>query len=87
MNIFVGNLPADYDDSALKDLCREFGTVVSAKVVSDRYSGRSRGFGFVRMSSDDEARRVISKLHQKEVSGYILVVNEARPHVTPQDSA
>lgn len=55
------------------------GTVVSAKVISDKYSGRSRGFGFVEMSSDEEAKKAIEMFNGKDVNGRPLVVNEARP--------
>ncbi len=64
------------------DLAQTFaqaGTVVSAKVISDKYSGRSRGFGFVEMSSDEESKKAIEMFNGKDVNGRPLVVNEARP--------
>jgi RNA recognition motif-containing protein len=78
-NLYVGNLSFGTDDSALNDLFAEFGTVESAKVIADRDSGRSRGFGFVEMSSGEEAEAAISALDGKEVDGRALKVNQAKP--------
>lgn len=77
--IYVGNLPYSVNDDTLKELFAEIGTVESAQVIMDRYSGRSKGFGFVEMSNDAEAADAISKLNGKEIEGRALVVNEARP--------
>lgn len=79
MNLFVGNLPYAYDNAKLGELFAQAGAVVSAKVITDKYSGRSRGFGFVEMASDDEARKAIEMFNGKDVDGRPLVVNEARP--------
>ena len=78
-NLFVGNLPYTMDSAGLQALFAQAGTVVSAKVISDKYSGRSRGFGFVEMSSDEETKKAIEMLNGKDVEGRALVVNEARP--------
>jgi RNA recognition motif-containing protein len=78
-NLFVGNLPYSMDNAKLQELFAVAGTVVSAKVITDKYSGRSRGFGFVEMSSDEEAKKAIEMYHNKDVDGRPLVVNEARP--------
>ena len=78
-NLFVGNLPYTMDSAGLQTLFAPAGTVVSAKVISDKYSGRSRGFGFVEMSSDEETKKAIEMLNGKDVEGRALVVNEARP--------
>lgn len=78
-NLFVGNLPYAYDSTKLAELFAIAGTVVSAKIISDKYSGRSRGFGFVEMSSDEEVKKAIELLNGKDVEGRPLVVNEARP--------
>lgn len=78
-NLFVGNLPYSFDDSKLTDLFVQAGSVASAKVITDKYSGRSRGFGFVQMSSDEETKQAIEKLNGYQVDGRALVVNEARP--------
>ena len=79
MNVYVGNLSYDLSEDDLKQAFEEFGEVTSAKIISDRYSGRSKGFGFVEMSSDDEAKAAIEALSGKELNGRTMVVNEARP--------
>ena len=79
MNIYVGNLSFDTDDAALADLFTEFGNVASARIVTDRDTGRSRGFGFVEMAAQAEAEAAIKALNGKEVGGRTLTVNEARP--------
>lgn len=78
INIYVGNLPFSYDSSSLESLFSSYGAVQSAAVISDRETGRSRGFGFVEMA-DDDARRAIEELNGKDVDGRRLTVNEARP--------
>lgn len=77
--LFVGNLPYSYDSAKLEELFAVAGTVVSAKIVSDKYSGRSRGFGFVEMSTEEEAKKAIEVFNGKDVDGRPLVVNESRP--------
>jgi len=67
------------DETSLQNLFAEAGTVTSAKIITDRDSGRSKGFGFVEMSSDDEAKTAIEKFNGQEVEGRALKVNEARP--------
>ncbi|SVB84425.1 uncharacterized protein METZ01_LOCUS237279 [marine metagenome] len=79
MNVYVGNLSYDLSEEDLKTAFEEYGEVTSAKIVSDRYSGRSKGFGFIEMSSDDEAKAAIEGLSGKELAGRAIVVNEARP--------
>ena len=76
MNIYVGNLPWSIDNSGLEQVFAEHGTVTSAKVVTDRETNRSRGFGFVEMSGGENA---IQALNDAEVDGRKLVVNESRP--------
>ena len=78
-NLFVGNLPYSMDSNKLGELFSQAGTVQSAKVISDKYSGRSRGFGFVEMASADEAKKAIEMFNGKDIEGRQLVVNEARP--------
>ncbi len=78
-NLFVGNLPYGIDSAKLEELFAQAGAVASAKVITDKYSGRSRGFGFVEMASDDEAKKAIEMFNGKDVDGRALVVNEARP--------
>ncbi|RMH32673.1 MAG: RNA-binding protein [Nitrospirae bacterium] len=77
--LYVGNIPFSTTDQELQNVFAQHGNVVSAKVITDRYSGRSRGFGFVEMSSVDEAQNAITHLNGTEFGGRILVVNEARP--------
>ena len=79
MNVYVGNLSYDLSEDDLKQAFEEFGEVTSAKIISERYSGRSKGFGFVEMTSDDEGKAAIEALSGKELSGRTMVVNEARP--------
>ena len=77
--LYVGNLSYGTSDSDLQRLFGEHGTVVSAQVIMDRDTGRSKGFGFVEMGSDQEAQAAIAALSGKEVDGRSLTVNEARP--------
>ena len=77
MNIYVGNLPWSIDDQQLEDLFKEYGEVSSARVITDRFSNRSRGFGFVEMESG--AEEAIQALNDLEVEGRKLVVNESKP--------
>jgi cold-inducible RNA-binding protein len=77
--LYVGNLSYETTDSALEQLFAPHGTVQSAQVIMDRDTGRSKGFGFVEMSSDQEAQAAIAALSGKEVNGRALTVNEARP--------
>jgi RNA recognition motif-containing protein len=77
--LYVGNLTYGVSDSALQQMFEPFGTVVSAQVIMDRDTGRSKGFGFVEMKSDQEAQAAIAGLNGKEVDGRALTVNEAKP--------
>jgi len=79
MNIYVSNLNFKLQDEDLKNIFTPFGEVSSAKVIRDNQSGRSRGFGFVEMPSDEQGRAAIEKLNGNEVDGRTIVVNEARP--------
>ncbi len=76
---YVGNLSHETTDADLEQMFAAFGTVKSAQVILDRDTGRSKGFGFVEMGSDQEAKAAISGLSGKEVGGRSLTVNEARP--------
>ena len=78
-NLYVGNMSFNMDDASLEELFKSHGTVESAKVISDRETGRSRGFGFVEMSSDSEAQAAIEALDGHEIDGRALKVNEAKP--------
>ena len=79
MKLYVGNLSFNTSNTDLQELFASVGTVESASVVEDRDTGRSRGFGFVEMSSKEEGERAISELNGKEVDGRELKVNEAKP--------
>ena len=77
--LYVGNLTYEVTDAGLQQLFAEFGSVRSAQVVMDRDTGRSKGFGFVELSNDQEADQAIAALHGKDFNGRTLTVNEARP--------
>ncbi len=77
--LYVGNLAYSVTDGDLEQMCGAFGTVQSAQVIMDRDTGRSKGFGFVEMGTDQEAQAAIAGLNGKEVDGRTLTVNEARP--------
>ncbi|MEK7578439.1 MAG: RNA-binding protein [Patescibacteria group bacterium] len=77
--LYVGNLSYDMSEDALKDTFSQAGTVDSAIIIKDKMSGRSKGFGFVEMSTDEEAQKAIEMLNGKEMDGRALTVNEARP--------
>ena len=79
MRIYVGNLSYETQDAELERAFLAFGAVESAQVVSDRYSGRSKGFGFVEMPELSEAQNAITALNGKELAGRTLTVNEAKP--------
>ena len=79
MNIYVGNLSWNLKDQDLSNLFATHGEVVSAKIVTDKFTGRSKGFGFVEMANDDQAQAAIAALNGSEVDGRNIVVNESRP--------
>lgn len=77
--LYVGSLPYSVDDAQLNELAAPYGAVLSAKVIKDKFSGQSKGFGFVEMENDGEADAAIAALNGKDVGGRTLKVNEARP--------
>lgn len=79
MNIFVGNINYKLTNEGLEQLFSPFGSVSSARVIMDRMTGRSKGFGFVEMPNDEEAQKAISSLHETEVMGRKLIASEAKP--------
>ena len=81
-NIFVGNLDFNVTEEAVRSLFERHGQVNSARIMTDRETGRSRGFAFVEMRTDEEAQRAIAELHESELGGRRLAVNEARPKPT-----
>lgn len=78
MNIYVGNLHYEINEEFLKSVFVEFGVVESAKIIVDKYSGKSKGFGFVEMPNEEEGLKAIDSLNGKEVKGRNLKVNQAR---------
>lgn len=85
-NIYVGSLPYSIKDEQLQELFATYGTVEVARVITDKYTGQSRGFGFVEMGSQAEAQSAIQALNGTQLDGRTLVVNEARPQEKRSDS-
>jgi RNA recognition motif-containing protein len=81
VKLFVGNLPFRATEDSLRDHFAQVGNVVSASIIIDRMTGRSRGFGFVEVDTDEDAQRAIDSLNEKDFEGRPLVVNVARPPV------
>ncbi|MDR2009809.1 MAG: RNA-binding protein [Bacteroidales bacterium] len=79
MNIYIANLSFDVNDADLNDLFGEYGDVSSTKVIMDKFSGKSRGFGFVEMPNSTEAKKAIGELNGVEYDGKVITVNEAKP--------
>ena len=79
MNIYVGNLDFKVSENDLEELFGEFGEVGSAKIIMDKYSGRSKGFGFITMENQDEAEKAIEELNESIFKDRDMVVNEAKP--------
>ncbi len=77
--LYVGNLPYSVPESKLQDVFSQYGTVVSVRIITDKFTGRSKGFGFVEMESKDQADRAAAALNGSELDGRTIVVNEARP--------
>ena len=77
--LFVGNLSYNITEDALRDVFAEVGTVESVAIITDRMTGRPKGFGFVEMSTEEEAQKAIAEIEGKEVDGRAISVNEARP--------
>jgi RNA recognition motif-containing protein len=79
MNIYVGNLSYDVTEDELKEVFSEHGEVSSVNIIKDKYSGRSKGFGFIEMANDDEAEKAVQALNGSAVKGRDIKVNKARP--------
>jgi len=77
--VYVGNLPWSVDFGKLKELFNEFGDIEEATVISDKYSGRSKGFGFVTFVNDADADKAVAAMNEKDIEGRPLKVNEAKP--------
>jgi cold-inducible RNA-binding protein len=83
--LYFGNLPWSLNDETLKELVADFGEVVEAKVITDNYSGRSKGFGFVEFSTEEEAQAAIDALNESEIDGRKIFVNVAKPKAPRED--
>ena len=79
MKLYVGNLPFSYTEDDLKELFSEYTSIISCKLITDRETNRSKGFGFVELKSKEEAENAIADLNGKDINGRALIVNEARP--------
>lgn len=79
MNIYIGNLPYSVSEEDLRDAFSQFGQVQSANIITDKFSGRSKGFGFVDMPNDSEAHKAIDAMNDQPFKGRTIKVNEARP--------
>ncbi|WP_297093652.1 RNA-binding protein [uncultured Draconibacterium sp.] len=79
MNIYIGNLPFNLGEEDLREIFEEYGEVASAKIIMDKFTGRSKGFGFVEMEDDAEANKAIEELNNAEVAGRNIKVNESKP--------
>ena len=86
MNIYVGNLSRQTTEEDLRQAFEAFGQVTSANIIKDKFSGESRGFGFVEMPSKDESQKAIEEMNGKDLAGFTLNVNEARPKTERRDS-
>lgn len=82
MNIYVGNLDYKVNEEDLQNVFADYGSVSSVKIITDKFSGRSKGFGFVEMENDDEANKAIEELNGANYENRTIVVNEARPRKT-----
>lgn len=79
MNIFVGSLPFSLEEADLREYFEEYGEVSSVKIITDKFTGRSKGFGFVEMENDEVAQKAIEELNGAEVNGRSIVVNKSEP--------
>jgi RNA recognition motif-containing protein len=79
MNIFVGSLPFSIDEADLRESFEVYGTVASVKIITDKFTGRSKGFGFIEMENDEEAQKAITELNGATVDGRTIVVNKSEP--------
>ncbi|RLD60784.1 MAG: RNA-binding protein [Bacteroidetes bacterium] len=82
MNIYVGNLPYSISEDELSKVFGQYGEVISVKIITDKYSGRSKGFGFVEMLNDDDAQKAIDELNDSDIKGRNVKVNVAREKKT-----
>lgn len=86
MNIYVGNLPYSATENSMRELFETYGSVTTSKIVTDKFTGSSRGFGFIEMPNADEAQKAIDGLNGKDFEGRKIVVNESRPREAGSDN-
>lgn len=86
IKLFVGGISWDTTEDSLKNFFGQYGTVVSATIISDKYTGRSKGFGFVEMSSDEEAKKAMEQGNGQPLDGRTIAVSEARPQVPRENN-
>lgn len=86
MKLYVGNLAWTIDDQKLKEIFSKFGEITESILIKDKFSGRSKGFGFITFANEDDAKKAISEMHEKNVEGRPLTVSEAKP-LAPRDNA
>ncbi len=86
MNIYVGNMSYDVDENDLREAFEAYGTVDSANIIKDKYSGKSKGFGFVEMTDDEAAQAAIDALNETDLKGRPIKVNKAKPRTDRRDS-
>ncbi len=86
MKLYVGNLPWSVDDGSLKELFTSYGDIEDAVLIKDKYSGRSKGFGFITFVEDAAAQKAVSEMNGKEIEGRALTVSEARPMASRDDA-
>jgi RNA recognition motif-containing protein len=79
MKVYVGNLPFTVNDDKLKELFASFGEITEATIIKDKFSGRSKGFGFITFANEEEAKKAIEEMNKKEIEGREITVNEAKP--------
>jgi len=78
MNIYIGNLHYNVNEEELKEIFKEYGEVMSVTIITDKYTGRSKGFGFIEMLNDEEANKAIDNLNGTEIRGRKVIVNQAK---------
>ncbi len=86
MNIYIGNLPFNLGEEDLREIFEEYGEVTSSKIIMDKFTGRSKGFGFIEMDDAEEANKAIQELNNAEVGGRNIKVNESKPRENNNNS-
>lgn len=79
MNIYIGNISYDVDEEQLKEVCEAYGNISTVTIIKDKFTGKSKGFGFIEVPDEDEGKALIDGLNDSTLDGRTLIVNEARP--------